>query len=90
MSDLQHPILFLLAHPIVIVVLAAAYVFVVIVGSMPPLPPGAGYFTQWMYAIVQAFAGNFKKLAHLAAETPQARVIESTLTSKTTETTPLP
>lgn len=88
MNDLSHPLLFLLAHPSVIVVLLACWAFVIVIGAMPALPPNAGYFTQWTYAILQGFAGNFKKIAHLAEQTPQGKILEQTLLSKTTEITP--
>lgn len=38
----------------------AYYIYISIVGAMPPLPDSAGYYRRWMFQILHAIAGNWK------------------------------
>ncbi len=40
------------------------YVLISIIGSMPPVPPDAGYYAKWAYMAAHAIAGNMRALAH--------------------------
>ena len=79
MNDFSHPLALVSQHPIIIVIIAVCYIFAVIVGVMPPLPRGAGYFTTWGYSILQAFAANLDRIGKIAAQTAPVKNAEAVL-----------
>jgi len=77
MNEAQHPLMFLIQHPMAIVCLIVAYLFVVAAGNMPELPPNAGFFTRWAAASMQAIAGNIKEAAKIVRNVPQVKAAEA-------------
>ncbi len=64
--------------------LVAAFIFSMVTSVMPPLPAGQGFWSTWLYNVVQVFGAN---LNNLVKHTPAGAKLE-TLVGKTTETSP--
>ncbi len=54
--------------------LVAAFIFSMVTSVMPPLPAGQGFWSTWLYNIIQIFGAN---LGNLVKHTPAGTRLET-------------
>lgn len=48
------------AHPFAVII--SGWIGAAIISTMPPLPPGSGYFATWGYHVLQFLGANLDKM----------------------------
>lgn len=75
----MNPLNFIIAHPVVILYLFAAWFVAAVISAMPPLPEGSGFVRTWAYNVAQIVGASLDKVGHAAAQTTYFKQAEQTL-----------